>query len=134
MSKQADNISDEARAEYQEAFNMFDKDLNGSIEAKEFGDVMKALGHNPTDDELAEMVAGIDTDGDGEIDFDEFLAMMLKQIENTNGDSEGVDAEMMAAFKMFDIDGDGSISKSELKLTMKYSAFKMYSAHASLEN
>ena len=121
MSKHAD-ISDEARAEYQEAFNMFDKDLNGSIEAKEFGDVMRALGHNPTDDELAEMVAGIDADGNGEIDFDEFLAMMLKQIEN--GDGRDADAEMMAAFKMFDIDGGGTISKSELKQTMKYSAFK----------
>ena len=68
------SITDEAKAEYLEAFNIFDKDRSGSIDASEFGLVMKQLGHNPSEAELKEMIAEIDIDNDGQIDFDEFLA------------------------------------------------------------
>ena len=108
-------VSEEARAEYQEAFDMFDKDKSGSIDEEELGCVMRRLGHEMTDEELKQMVAKVDTDNNGEIDFDEFLAMMLAY--NNAG---GKDNEMKQAFKQFDINGDGKISRDELKQTMKY--------------
>lgn len=45
-------LSEEQTAEFQEAFSMFDKNGNGSINTDELGTVMQSLGQNPTDSEL----------------------------------------------------------------------------------
>lgn len=42
--------------------------------------------------------------GNGEVDFDEFLLMMKKQIQ-----ARDVDSEMREAFRVFDRNGDGQI-------------------------
>ena len=48
--------------------------------------------------------------GDGTIDFDEFMEMMKKQSEHQDNS-----AELKEAFKIFDRDGNGYIDASELK-------------------
>lgn len=50
-------------SELREAFNVFDKDGDGTITTKELGTVMRSLGQNPTDDELQEMINEVDVDG-----------------------------------------------------------------------
>ena len=50
-------------AEYKEAFGLFDKDGNGTISKDELGMVMRALGQNPTNQELLDMINEVDTDG-----------------------------------------------------------------------
>ena len=40
---------------------------------------MHGLGQNPTEVEIDELVKEIDADGDGQIDFDEFLAMLTRK-------------------------------------------------------
>ena len=42
--------------------------------------------------------------GNGEVDFDEFLLMMKKQMQ-----ARDVDSEMREAFRVFDRNGDGQI-------------------------
>ena len=63
-------------AELREAFSLFDKDSNGLISAEELRLVMKNLGENLTDGEIGEMMREADTDGDGHINYDEFVKMM----------------------------------------------------------
>ena len=55
-----------------EAFNLFDKDSDGTIELKEMKAVMNDLGRTVSDKELEDMIEDVDADGNGSIDFDEF--------------------------------------------------------------
>lgn len=74
---------------------------------------MRSLGQNPTETELQDMINEVDADGNGTIDFNEFLNMMANKLKD--GDSL---EEMKQAFKVFDRDGNGTISVGELKAVM----------------
>ena len=50
----------------------------GTITTKELGTVMRSLGQNPTEAELADMINEVDADGNGTIDFPEFLSLMAR--------------------------------------------------------
>ncbi len=100
--------------EFKEAFDIFDVDGGGTITAEELGEVMKSLGQKPTRAQLEAMVREIDADGDGAIDFPEFLTMMLRKMNE--GDPE---KELRDVFTVFDKDQSGTISADELKSVMK---------------
>ena len=100
--------------EFKEAFDIFDVDRGGTITSDELAEVMKSLGQKPTKERLAAMVNEIDADGDGEIDFAEFLTMMLRQMND--GDPE---KELRDVFAVFDKDQSGTISAGELKSVMR---------------
>ena len=74
--------------EFKEAFNLFDKDGDGTITTKEIRTVMRSLGQNPTEDELQEMINEIDVDGHGIIDFQEFLRMMVKMMSDKSSEAD----------------------------------------------
>lgn len=98
-------LTDEQMNEFKEAFTLFDKDNDGTIDSSELGTVMRSLGQNPTELEIAEMIARVDVDGNGTIELPEFIQMMRKQlIDNENPN------ETEEAFKVFDKDGDGRIN------------------------
>jgi Ca2+-binding EF-hand superfamily protein len=80
-------------AEFKEAFDEFDivsnpckgyfsryfQDGSGTISPEELLGVMRAMGQNPTEDELLNLVLEVDIDGNGTIEFDEFLSMMKQK-------------------------------------------------------
>merc|ERR1719201_2804389 len=93
----AEGLSDQQVRECREAFELFDTDGSGNIDAKEqllegfalydeeetgkinFANlkrVAQELGESMGDDELQEMIDEADRDGDGEINEEEFLVMM----------------------------------------------------------
>ncbi|TVY50788.1 Calmodulin [Lachnellula cervina] len=57
-------------------FDQYDADKGENITVEEFGRVMKTSGQNPSEAELAQIIKEVDLDGDGTINFDEFIAMM----------------------------------------------------------
>ncbi|KAA0711183.1 Calmodulin-1 [Triplophysa tibetana] len=110
---EADQLTEEQIAEFKEAFSLFDKDGDGTITTKELGTVMRSLGQNPTEAELQDMINEVDADGNGTIDFPEFLTMMARKMKDTDSEEE-----IREAFRVFDKDGNGYISAAELRHVM----------------
>ena len=92
---------------------MYNPDGDGTITTKELGTVMRSLGQNPTEAELQDMINEVDADGNGTIDFPEFLTMMARKMRDTDSEEE-----IKEAFKVFDKDGNGFISAAELRHVM----------------
>ncbi|OAV98550.1 hypothetical protein PTTG_01815 [Puccinia triticina 1-1 BBBD Race 1] len=113
LFKMADQLTEEQISEFKEAFSLFDKDGDGTITTKELGTVMRSLGQNPTEAELGDMINEVDADGNGTIDFPEFLTMMARKMKDTDSEEE-----IREAFKVFDKDGNGFISAAELRHVM----------------
>ena len=102
-------ISDDMINEFKEVFNIFDKDKDGYITAKELGDLIRNLGQNPTEAEIQNMINEVDINNNGAIDFKEFLDIMLKKLKDFESEEE-----LIEAFKIFDKDGNGLIGSEEL--------------------
>ncbi|KAI9640006.1 hypothetical protein NHQ30_011565 [Ciborinia camelliae] len=75
--KMKDTDSEE---EIREAFKVFDRDNNGFISAAELRHVMTSIGEKLTDDEVDEMIREADQDGDGRIDYNEFVQLMMQNL------------------------------------------------------
>merc|ERR1712094_118521 len=76
MKKKPGQLSDEQLDEIREAFSLFDSDASGMIDIRELKAAMRALGFEVKNEELKKMVTDIDNDGNGTIEFVEFLQMM----------------------------------------------------------
>ena len=49
---------------------------------------MRAMGQNPTEDELNNLVMEVDLDGNGTIDFPEFLEMMKQKANEVDQEAD----------------------------------------------
>ena len=58
---------------------------------------MRAIGQNPTEDELNTLIMEVDIDGNGNIDFQEFVDMMRKKTTDID-----IEADIRDAFRIFD--------------------------------
>ena len=76
---QGEKLSVENRDHCMTVFNLFDDDQTGKISLRNLKRVAKELGETMSDAELLEMIERADTDTDGEINFDEFYAIMTKK-------------------------------------------------------
>ena len=110
MNKMTDYLSQEEIQEFKKAFSLFDKDGDGSITAFELRTVMESLDMTPKDEDLERMIREVDLDGNGDIDFEEFITM-LSQMKKKSG----IEEQIREAFKMFDPDDDGLIGRQQLQ-------------------
>ena len=162
-------MTEEQIAEYKEAFSLFDKSGDGCITTKDLGTVIRALGKNPTEAELQDIInevrwccrvartlclcdgrgerwwwwccgrlcGGIvrwigvrylmcrnikcdglggfqvDPNGDGTVDFPAFLTIMARKMRDVD-----TEEDIVEAFRVFDKDGNGTISAAELRHVM----------------
>lgn len=95
--------------ELQLVFRKFDANGDGKISGSELGMLMTSLGSSVTADEHQLMVSMLDSDGDGFIDFSDFVELNTFAVD----DPREVE-EMKSAFGIFDFDGNGLISADEL--------------------
>ena len=97
-----------------EAFSEFDQNSDGFISKEELLNVMINFGHMISNEELDEMIKLADNDGNGLVDFKEFLDLM-----DSNCLVENVDQEMQNLFSLIDLNNDGFLSEKEISTMMK---------------
>merc|ERR1712206_60698 len=109
MKKKTGALSEEQIDEIREAFSLFDGDASGMIDIRELKAAMRALGFEVKNDELKKMITDVDNDGNGTIEFGEFLNMMTAKMgeKDSREDIEKV-------FKLFDSDSTNKITFSNL--------------------
>ena len=104
-----DNISKEKVEELRGIFKTFDDDDSGNITAQEFQYALTKMNVFLPKDTVKEMIWEYDTDGDCNLDFDEFLKLISRLDPRV-----GQEIEINKAFKLFDKDHDGFISRLEI--------------------
>jgi calcium-binding protein CML len=60
------------------AFDLFDLDQNGEITPRELKHILGNNGQNIREEEWENIIAEFDVNADGQINFEEFKAMMVK--------------------------------------------------------
>ncbi|OAF70931.1 putative calcium-binding protein C50C3.5 [Intoshia linei] len=98
--------------EFRQVFEYFDDDGSGSISCDELFKILKKLGIKRTKQEVDQMINEIDIDGNGEIDFNEFLAMLSKK-------DEEVEMTKRDIFDVIDNDKDSFIGQDDLLVYFK---------------
>ena len=107
-------LTEEQKQEIREAFDLFDTDGSGSIDAKELKVAMRALGFDPKKEEVKKMIADVDTDGYGTIGFEDFVGLMTAKMAERDPREE-----ILKAFRLFDDDETGKITFKNLKRVAK---------------
>jgi len=102
-------FSEEQIAVFEESFSLLDKDGDGNITNSEIRSLMNSLGYSPREEDISSVISKIDIDGNGSVDFDEFLTMMRRR--KSTGES---DTELQQVFNVFDKNKDGFIDHAEL--------------------
>jgi calmodulin len=74
---------------------------------------MRSLGQRPSEEELRQMIAEVDADGNGAVDFPEFLSLLERKMRDA-----GAEDELREAFQVFDQDQNGFISLDEFRHVM----------------
>ncbi|KAL9268148.1 Caltractin-like protein [Drosera capensis] len=115
-------LTAQKRQEIKEAFELFDTDGSGmalgfemteqvtlAIISASLSEIVFYLG-----EQINQMIADVDKDGSGAIDFDEFCHMMTAKFGERD-----TKEELMKAFRIIDLDKNGKISVSDIQLIAK---------------
>jgi len=113
----SENLSPEKKQDLREVFEMFDADGSGFVESKELKDILSLLGEEISEIEADGLIASIDEDGDGRMNFNEFCAFMSLHQQEAPG--QNIDEMVDALFSVFDKDGSGQVSAVEFREIMK---------------
>mmetsp|Transcript_17811 Transcript_17811/g.37292 ORF Transcript_17811/g.37292 Transcript_17811/m.37292 type:complete len:172 (+) Transcript_17811:1-516(+) len=105
-------LTEDQRAEIQEAFDLFDTDKSGSIDYHELKVAMRALGFPVRKEEVRRLLSEHQSQADdsGGVQYDTFLDIMTQKYLARNPDEE-----IWKAFKLFDEEGNGRISVRNMR-------------------
>merc|ERR1712054_302856 len=107
-------LSEDEIDEIKEAFDLFDNDGSGAISVNELTSAMGSLGFDVKHAVVYNMVADLDADGSGEIEFGEFLDVMTAKLDERNSREE-----IDRVFNLFDKDRNGTLEADDLSRVCK---------------
>jgi len=118
-------VSDNAvgRGELRRVFSTFDKNGDGLISKQEMRESFDKLRLCIDEEELGCTIQTVDVNGDGYVDFEEFVtlyeSMSGKRGAGEEAKADHEDADLAEAFGVFDENGDGLITVEELQSVLK---------------
>ncbi|XP_057305377.1 uncharacterized protein LOC130642305 [Hydractinia symbiolongicarpus] len=74
--KGQDVLTADQKIAFREVFDLFDSNGGGTIDAEELDEALKSADIHLSTEEIADVLTSMDKDGNGEIDFEEFLQLM----------------------------------------------------------
>uniref|UniRef100_A0A915P958 EF-hand domain-containing protein n=1 Tax=Meloidogyne floridensis TaxID=298350 RepID=A0A915P958_9BILA len=86
----------------------------GFIRATQVGQILRTMGQAFEERDLKQLIREFDSDGSGEIEFEEFAAMVANFVVSGE-DNEGLQQELREAFRLYDKEGNGYINVSDLR-------------------
>ena len=110
MSTQRIQFNEDQIAEFQEAFLLYDNRGDGRIPVSLIGDVMRALGQNPTESEVKKLVH--EHQASERVSFEIFLPILQAICGKRSTDTT---EDFVEGLRHFDKDGNGFISSAELR-------------------
>jgi len=103
--------------EYKRFFLMYDTGNKGFINATQIGKIMAAMQQEFDEKQLRKLLTKFDADGSGKLEFEEFCALVYT-VANTV-DKETLKKDLRDAFRLFDKEGNGFISRATMKALLK---------------
>ena len=108
-----DDIVPNKEKEYKNIFDMHDSNKDGNVNSLELANILKAINIGISDEEIKEIMTEIDLEGNGEINYEEFISILNRREKDVD-----TEEELLKAFKAFDKEGNGLININELKNIM----------------
>jgi len=110
ISSTMPRLTEDQIAEFNEIFQLFDNRGDGKIYAHQLGEVLRAMGQNPTEAEVRK--CGYHNDPECRISFEMFLPIL--QTVSKNRDTSTLD-DFIEGFRVFDKEQNGTINSAELR-------------------
>ncbi|UJR15399.1 hypothetical protein I4U23_002346 [Adineta vaga] len=105
MPPKSNKLTNHQMKELRDAFDMFDRDHSGSISSSELKQLLQALNFKTNESLIRKVMKEMDADGNGTIEFNEFVKVMSSVYTRKLNDDE-----MRRAFKCFDKDDSGRLN------------------------
>ncbi|XP_072988536.1 calcium-dependent protein kinase 12 [Typha latifolia] len=109
----AEDLTGEDIKGLKQIFKNMDTDSSGTITSEELKSGLARLGSNLSEDEIKDLMEAADVDKSGSIDYVEFVTAMMNRHKLEKEEN------LIKAFQYFDRDGNGYITRDELKHAMK---------------
>ncbi|XP_044178465.1 myosin-2 essential light chain-like [Acropora millepora] len=107
---------EDSTEECKEAFYLYDSRGDGKVECKQIGEVMRALGTNPTEAQISKIIRGLDPVGTGvkRVSFEEFFPI-YQNLRDRQKKSGVYPEYFIECLRVFDRGCNGLVNASELR-------------------
>ncbi|XP_031779878.1 troponin C, isoallergen Bla g 6.0101 isoform X1 [Nasonia vitripennis] len=103
-----EDLNKEQVSQLKMAFDAFDHEKRGCISTDMVGTILVMLGHELNDETLRQIIAEVDVDASGELEFGEFCTLAGRFL--VEEDTEAMAQELREAFRLYDKEGNGYIT------------------------
>ncbi|CAH8483314.1 unnamed protein product [Schistosoma turkestanicum] len=118
MAEQSETREDDLEAKIKDIFDLFDHERNKTIDFRELGTVIRALGGVPTEAEIISLVRELENDPpNGYINYETFLPVMMQAMRQKRFEPVS-EEELLKAFLVLDPEKKGFLSAEALESYM----------------